>query len=539
MSYPRHFGEYLLLEHLGTGGMSEVDLARREVGKGAYVRFMVIKRISAKNLGNDRHVRMFQDEARINAELHHENIAQVYDFGEQDEEFYLAMEYVPGMDLREIQRTLAKRWKRRLPLREALTILRGVLLGLDYAHRAMDTLGRPMNVVHRDVNPRNIMVSLHGDVKLIDFGVAKADDKLDETRTHGLKGKFAYMAPEQVQSKEVDGRTDLFAAGLVLQELVNGVSPFAGMNEVQVIHKLLKGEFGELRPDPAYETPEVLETIWRRSLAKLPSDRYATGAAFVEDLDKALEPLGGPCSKKRLSIFVHAVDSDRMADITLRLARYHAGDLPDVEPPEIDAATGSISLVKEEELDAATRTLLMAPAAASQSSAAHSTGSQYRTGTLVVAAGGGVLAALLLVLAGGGATWWWLNNRSAPSVFENLPAQGVTPLDPVAEEEKTEAFPPSVMQEVAAELEPLEEEADGPAEPKVAEARVPWFIVSQPPGQELYVNGARAGVTPKRLMLTVGEHEFAIRSPSGKTISSTVKVREDAGRNSTTLILPP
>jgi hypothetical protein len=363
--------------------------------------------------------------------------------------------------------------------------------------------------------------------------VAKAADKLDETRTHGLKGKFAYMAPEQVQSKEVDGRTDLFAAGLVLQELVNGVSPFVGLNEVQVIHKLLKGDFGELRPDPAYETPELLETIWNRALAKLPSDRYPTGAAFIEDLDKALEPLGGPCSKKRLSTFVHAVDSDRMADITQRLARYHAGDLPDVQPPEIEAATESVSLVKEEELDAATRTLLLAPAAASQSSVAQSTGSQYRTGTLVAAAGGGVLAALFLVLAGAGAAWWWLSPRTTSSVFEIFPVEVVAPADRGAEDAAKEKAPSE------AEVAPPDREAGEAVEPANAVDRVPWFIVSQPPGQELFVNGARAGMTPKRLMLTVGEHEFAIRNQRGKSISATVEVRKDASRNSTMLILPP
>jgi hypothetical protein len=201
-----------------------------------------------------------------------------------------------------------------------------------------------------------------------------------------------------------------------------------------------------------------------------------------------------------------------------------------VEPPEVDSATASISLVKDEELDAATRTLLMAPAAASHSGAAQSTGSQFRTGTLVAAAGGGVLAALLLVLVGAGATWWWLNNRTPPSVFEDLPAQMVAPLE-------TEQVP--LLKEPELPQVPLEEEADAPAEPEAVKARIPWFIVSQPPGQEVYVNGARAGVTPKRLMLTVGEHEFVIRSQSGKSTSKTVEVREDAGRNSTTLILPP
>jgi hypothetical protein len=161
-----------------------------------------------------------------------------------------------------------------------------------------------------------------------------------------------------------------------------------------------------------------------------------------------------------------------MTDISQRLARYHAGDLPDVEPPELDAATGSISLVREEEIDAATRTLLLAPAAASHSGVAQNTGSQYRTGTLVVAAGGGVLAALFLVLAGAGAAWWWLNMRSPPSVFEDLPAQAVAPSEPVTEE-KTEPVPPTEAQAVPAELESQEEGSNGPAEPVVALSPVP------------------------------------------------------------------
>ena len=205
-AYPRPYGTYLLLERLGAGGMSEVDLARRAVGEGSFVRFIVIKRIRGSNQIDEQYVRMFQDEARINAELSHENIAQVYDFGREGDEYYMAMEYVPGLDLRAVQIALAKKGKL-LPVRIALTVLVGVLRALQYAHTRVDQLGRPMNIVHRDVNPRNVMLSINGEVKLIDFGVAKAADRLEKTEGNTMKGKFAYMAPEQIQGDgQIDGR---------------------------------------------------------------------------------------------------------------------------------------------------------------------------------------------------------------------------------------------------------------------------------------------------------------------------------------------
>ena len=229
-SYPRPYGSYLLLEPLGAGGMSAVDLAQRTVDDASYVRFVVIKRIHEHLSGQPGFVKMFQYEARINAELQHENIAQVYDFGRIDQEWYLAMEYVPGTD-----RTGSQGTRRpRLPPRIALRILCDVLSALNYAHTRMDTYGQPMNVVHRDVGPRNIMISLRGEVKLIDFGVAKADNRENETEVHTIKGKFAYMAPEQIdESLSVDGRADLFALGILLYELVNGEHPFAGLGRVQ------------------------------------------------------------------------------------------------------------------------------------------------------------------------------------------------------------------------------------------------------------------------------------------------------------------
>ncbi|MCA9687930.1 MAG: serine/threonine protein kinase, partial [Myxococcales bacterium] len=169
-------------------------------------------------------------------ELQHENIAQVYDFGQVSEDYFLAMEYVPGMNLRRVQRVLASRGQVP-PFRVTLRILADVLAALEYAHTRVDTYGRPMRLVHRDVNPRNVMLSVRGEVKLIDFGVAKSDTKTDQTVGRSMKGKFAYMAPEQVEAKvRVDGRSDIFAVGLVLHELIEGRSPYAGMSEAQIIN---------------------------------------------------------------------------------------------------------------------------------------------------------------------------------------------------------------------------------------------------------------------------------------------------------------
>ena len=207
-SYPRAYSGYTLLESIGQGGMSAIDLAQTTVSDAQYVRFVVIKRMHA-HLGetDDSYVRMFQDEARISAELQHANIAQVYNFGQFDNEFFMVMEYVPGLDLRELQKELASQGKG-IPIQITLKILYDILQALDYAHHRVDTYGQSLNIVHRDVNPRNVMLSIRGEVKLIDFGVAKADNRIDQTVGHTIKGKFAYMAPEQIDPSvgAVDGR---------------------------------------------------------------------------------------------------------------------------------------------------------------------------------------------------------------------------------------------------------------------------------------------------------------------------------------------
>ncbi len=411
-AYPRPYGTYLLLERLGAGGMSEVDLARRAVGEGGFVRFIVIKRIRASNQVDEQYVRMFQDEARINAELSHENIAQVYDFGREGEEFYMAMEYVPGLDLRAVQIALARQGKL-LPVRIGLTVLVGVLRALQYAHARVDQLGRPMNIVHRDVNPRNVMLSVNGEVKLIDFGVAKAADRLEKTEGHTMKGKFAYMAPEQIKGDvAIDGRADVFAVALVMHELLTGRSPFAGLSEVQILHRILSGKIPPL-PD-AVEHPDLplLRRIHARALAVRPEDRYPSADAFRADLEVALDPIGGLAPPRWIAELLREANGDGVGDITRRLRAYRdgasTGPRPVVLPPAAGEGSGTLNVASIEAPPG--RPIWLAWAAAG-------------VGLSSVLLGG------LLVGLAGVAGWIW-SNQEAP-VVPNEPAE-VVEVEPVA-----------------------------------------------------------------------------------------------------------
>ena len=220
--FPRPYGRYTLIQNIGQGGMSEIDLARETDQEGKSLRFLIIKRMHSHLTDEDEsYVRMFKDEFRISGELRHSKIAQVYTFGNVENEYFMAMEYVQGVDLRVLQKELASQGKG-IPIRITLKILVDILDALDFAHNQVDTFGQSMNIVHRDVNPRNVMLSIQGDIKLIDFGVAKAENRMDKTIGHTIKGKFAYMAPEQIDPTvgTVDARSDLFAVGLMMYELI-------------------------------------------------------------------------------------------------------------------------------------------------------------------------------------------------------------------------------------------------------------------------------------------------------------------------------
>jgi serine/threonine protein kinase len=332
-TYPRPFATYVLLERLGAGGMSEVDLARR-ANDDATGRFVVIKRIRAGS-SDERAVRMFLDEARINAQLSHENIAQVYASGREGDEWFLEMEYVPGLDLRQLQVALA-RAGRLIPPRIAMTVLCGVLRALHYAHARVDQLGRPMRIVHRDVNPRNVMVSSQGEVKLIDFGVARAAERLERTESNQVKGKFAYMAPEQIEAnQEMDGRTDLYAVGLMLHELLTGRSPFANLADVQILHRILAGKIPPLPDDLPLPNLPDWRAVHQKALALHPDDRFADGETFRAAVERALAPLGGPAHPREIGALLLEATGDKVREITDRLRGWHESSAPSLLPANV------------------------------------------------------------------------------------------------------------------------------------------------------------------------------------------------------------
>ncbi len=274
------FGKYSLIRKIGTGGMAEVYLARTTVAQGLN-KTLVIKKIHTAYARSRQFVTMFVDEAKIALGLNHPNIIQVFDFGAVGDTYFLAMEYVEGMDL---LRLLQEAAKARLRLSYGLSayIVQQLAKGLDYAHRKTDEFGEPLAIVHRDISPQNILLSWDGGVKIVDFGIARARDVHEEQGV--IKGKFAYMSPEQGRGEPVDCRSDVFAAGIVLFELVCARPLFHGKGK-EALEMVKSGAIPRPR-DFAPELPESLERIILRALAFHRTDRFQTARDLQHELGK-------------------------------------------------------------------------------------------------------------------------------------------------------------------------------------------------------------------------------------------------------------
>jgi len=263
-------GRYLLLKRIAAGGMGEIFLGQDEAG-----RMVAVKRMLPEAASDPTFVGMFIDEARVTKDLEHENIAKVYEFGEVGSSYYLAMEWIDGASLLELLAAVAERG-RHLPVPLAAQIVAGVASALDYAHRQVAPDGHPLDLVHRDVSPANIMITLSGEVKLLDFGMAKARTQLEKTQAGFVKGKFGYLAPEQILGK-VDPRTDLFALGLCFYECLTGRQLFEGGTAVQTVMAIqgykAPPDIRALRPDVSPE----LAAFARRALMPHLEERFQDG----------------------------------------------------------------------------------------------------------------------------------------------------------------------------------------------------------------------------------------------------------------------
>jgi serine/threonine protein kinase len=279
----------MMIAELGSGGMADVFLAMRR-GMGGFVKLVVIKRLRKGAMEGDA-ITMFRDEARISARLNHPNVVQTHEVGFDGEHYRLEMEYLDGQPLHRITHR-AKKAGRSIEPGVAVALIRDVLAGLHYAHELADYDGSPLGIVHRDVSPQNIFVTYDGRVKLVDFGIAKMAGQIAVTQVGMVKGKVRYMAPEQATARPIDCRADVFAAGVVLWQLLVGSGYWGDCPDLTIFHRL---SIGDLPPGPRSANPAIsaeLDRVCARALAVEPNDRYATAGEFYDALEAHL-PAGG------------------------------------------------------------------------------------------------------------------------------------------------------------------------------------------------------------------------------------------------------
>ncbi|MFN0250368.1 MAG: serine/threonine protein kinase [Kofleriaceae bacterium] len=278
------FGKYVLVGEIAIGGMAEVFLGVKK-GLEGFLKVVVLKRVLPHFTDNAQFIRMFIDEARIAARLDHPNIVRTYEFGELDGQFFTVMEYLPGEDLRSVLRKLSttRQW---MPVHVAVGIVMQVCAGLHFAHELTDTSGNPLDLVHRDVNPANIILTYGGEVKIIDFGVAKTNTTATVTGT--IKGKIAYMPPEQVLARGVDQRSDIFSAGVVLWESLTGRRLFGRPTDAATLYAIMNDPVAppsRFRPD----VPRELDAIVMRALSRDPDHRYHSAVEMSAALEQFMQ----------------------------------------------------------------------------------------------------------------------------------------------------------------------------------------------------------------------------------------------------------
>jgi eukaryotic-like serine/threonine-protein kinase len=341
---PRRLGNYEPLLELASGGMATVYVAR-QLGAAGFERVVVLKRVHRHLLKDRGFLEMFRDEARIASMVRHPNVVPVIDVVEAERELLLVMEYVESLSLSTLRKAAAEAGVL-LPPAVSVKIVCDALAGLEAAHDAVDMRGRQLEVVHRDVSPQNIIVSVDGSSRLIDFGVAKAVDRLVETNSGAVKGKYGYMAPEQMRGEAVDRRSDVFAAAIVLWEVLTGVPLFTGENELDTMRRITSAPI----PDPSTLNPAVplaLDPVLRRALQRDTGLRFQTAMALVD----ALEQAARPASPREVSATLQALGGPRLDErrraITSRLqgaARTdESGELHDTQtasltPPSMPSA---------------------------------------------------------------------------------------------------------------------------------------------------------------------------------------------------------
>jgi TonB family protein len=372
------FGQYTLLERIAAGGMAEVWKARMR-GVEGFQKTVAIKRILSHMTDNAEFIGMFIDEAKLAAQLTHPNIVHIYDLGKIGRDYYIAMEYVEGKDLRSLL-NVGRRKGMPLPLELGLMIAARLASALDYAHRKRDFEDREMGLVHRDVSPQNVLLTYDGDVKLCDFGIAKAVSKAGQTQIGALKGKLQYMSPEQAWGRPVDARSDLFSLGAVLFEMATGERLFAGDSEISVLESVRQGKTRSPRQvNPSI--PREVDEIVTRALVVDPGDRFQTADEMKRRLGAAISALAPSVGPTDLAAYIQRVlepePAERPADeappapVPIPAAKTAAPvaaapvvPFPSEPEPPVEAVAPLVEVKVEDDGGRRSRTLLYAAIAA-------------------------------------------------------------------------------------------------------------------------------------------------------------------------------
>jgi serine/threonine protein kinase/Tfp pilus assembly protein PilF len=413
---PTRYGKYLLLEKIATGGMAVLYRAKI-VGVQGFEKVIAIKQILPHLTVEKELVDAFIDEAKLAALLSHQNIVQIYDFGKIEDSYFISMEYLLGADLRLVAATSRER---EMPLRpeQALYIATRVCAGLEYAHNLRDYQGKALNIIHRDISPQNVIITYEGEVKIVDFGIAKAASQSTITQMGMIKGKVAYMSPEQASGNPIDHRSDIFSAGILLYEMLSGRKMFQG-DTMQILAKVRRAEF-EPPEAVAPGLPLKVYRILHRTLEKEPSDRYQTCGEMLADLEQCALEAGFHLSSRGLADHMKRLFAREIAAVPgiRREAPDAAAEADRRPPPEVQPVTASArGEAAPHEAAAADAEPAVAPA------------EKRGTRTPLLA---GTAIAVALVLGVGG---YLLMSRPSPSSqqeLEKAPLPGAKPVPPPA-----------------------------------------------------------------------------------------------------------
>jgi TonB family protein len=427
------FGQYIIEERIATGGMADVYKARM-MGMEGFQKTVAIKRILSTLTDSDEFVRMFIDEAKLAAQLNHNNIIHIYDLGKVDRSHYIAMEYIEGRDLRSIL-SECRESGQRVPIELALYIADLLASALDYAHKKRDFDNQALGLVHRDVSPQNVLISFDGDVKLCDFGIAKAASKATQTRAGALKGKLQYMSPEQAWGKDIDHRSDIFSLGLVLFEMLTNDQVFTGTSELSVLEQVRD----PIITAPSMKNPEVgpeIDRIVFHALNAERDERYQSAEDMQNDLREVARKNGWTADRSTLVAFLESLGSG------FEGAPADAGETapsepppPSLDEPPADAAPEAPSPEDPEAYPGADEDLekvLSTPVPAAESPALELEDSSFPMPEATAGGAGKrlwlLVGALAVMLAGAG--WWFFFGRetatgSGPSA-RAVPVAAVT-----------------------------------------------------------------------------------------------------------------